>query len=112
MLFGRTCVFCSSFPSEKNHRPGFWIDPQVNVFRDDIRVGLAPNVDTSRDSLAAQHFRDSSLGGVAGVCVGGVGGWGGCVVPGLVGGGWVDFSEENAFRGRLMAGAPFKKLNK
>eukprot|EP00913_Durusdinium_trenchii_P032321 g30262.t1 len=30
----------------------------VNVFRDDIRVALAPNVDTSRDSLAAQHFRD------------------------------------------------------
>lgn len=30
----------------------------VNVFRDDIRVALAPNADTGRESLAAQHFRD------------------------------------------------------
>jgi len=31
---------------------------QVNVFRDDIRVALAPGAETSRDSLAAQHFRE------------------------------------------------------
>jgi hypothetical protein len=38
----------------------------VNVFRDDIRVALAPNADTGRESLAAQHFRDGDDDGQMG----------------------------------------------
>ena len=40
---------------------------KVNVFRDDIRVALAPGAETSRDSLAAHHFRVSAVEGAVGV---------------------------------------------